>query len=350
MQQGMSGLSLALQGGGALGAFTWGVLDALLEAGVGVAAVSGASAGAVNAVVLANGLLEGGPDGARAGLERFWRRVSNAFPLSGVPASGAAVAALQASLYWLSPTQLNPLRIDPLRQILEDEIDFARLRANRSVCLLVSATRVRDGRARIFRTEELTVEAIMASTCLPLVNHSVEIDGELYWDGGYSSNPPLRELAWAGPNRDLLLIDLMAPAKSERPRRVREIERRVHEIALWASFHRELDALDDLIRLARTGRHAGEAAAFADLRVHRIGAGDALGAASFSAAMNVDWPALSDLKQSGYDAGRAWLLGDGAAVGPRRGAPTPARLPATKPPRRRLLSPSRRRAERPDAL
>jgi NTE family protein len=216
-------LSLALQDGGSLGAFAWGVIDAILEADIGVNAVSGASAGAINAVVLAQGLLDGGAQGARTKLERFWRRVSNASPLSGIPASGAAFAAMQTSLPTLSPAQVNPLRIDPLREILGDEIDFPRLRKDLAVQLLVSATRVRDGRARIFRNDELTLEVVLASACLPMLNHSAEIDGDWYWDGGYSANPPLRELVWATPDHDILIVDLTAPAPAKPPRLPREI-------------------------------------------------------------------------------------------------------------------------------
>lgn len=325
-QQDKAGLSLALQGGGALGAFTWGVLDAVLEAGVEVSAVSGASAGAVNAVVLAQGLMEGGAEGARERLARFWRRVSNAFPLSGAPAGGATLAALQASMQWMSPAQLNPLRIDPLKEILNDEVDFPALRGHSPVELIISATRVRDGRARIFRTAELTVETVMASACLPLLNHSVEIDGEWYWDGGYSANPPLRELAWANPGRDILLIDLMASGPARPPRRVREIERRVHEIALTASLHRELDALDDLISLGHDGE--GPFAGMAAMRLHRISAGQVADGVSFADALNADWDALSRLKDAGRQAGQRWLGGGAAKAPPRE------RLPAGRRRRR----------------
>ncbi|WP_374572441.1 patatin-like phospholipase family protein [Phenylobacterium sp.] len=296
------GLSLALQGGGALGAFTWGVLDALLEAGVDIAAASGASAGAVNAVVMAQGLMDGGPEGARKALARFWRRVSNAFPLSGAPVNGAALAALQASLQWLSPMQMNPLRIDPLKEILEDEIDFAALRERSPLALLISATRVRDGSARIFRTHEISVEAVLASACLPLLNHSVEVDGEWCWDGGYSANPPLRELAWTRPGGDILLVDLTVPAPGRPPARVRDIERRVHELALSSSMHREVEALEDLNRLGRQG--GGPLA-----RLHRISARQTADGVSFADALNADWTALSRLKDAGAAAGRRWLAG-----------------------------------------
>lgn len=313
-------MSLALQGGGSLGAFTWGVLDALLEAEVTINAASGASAGAINAVVLAQGLMDDGPEGARAGLERFWRRVSNASPLSGAPAGRAALAALQASPYLLSsvqlsPAQANPLRFDPLGDILSDEIDFEGLRRHSPVDLLVSTTRVSDGRARIFRTEELSLEVVLASACLPLVRHSVEIDGEWYWDGGYSANPPLRELVWATSDRDVLLIELPAPTSEVRPRLTREIERRVHEIALTAAFHRELDAVGDLVDAGRTGGRPGAVLRFpgagrpSKVRLHRISAREALEDVPSTHALDVGWDVLTRYRDSGADAGRNWLAG-----------------------------------------
>ena len=332
------GISLALQGGGSLGAFTWGVLDALLEAEVVINAASGASAGAINAVVLAQGLMAEGPQGARAALERFWRRVSNASPLSGAPAGRAALAALQASPYLLSsvqlsPAQANPLRIDPLGDILNDEIDFEGLRRHSPVDLLVSTTRVSDGRARIFRTEELSLEVVLASACLPLVRHSVEIDGEWYWDGGYSANPPLRELVWATNDRDVLLIELPAPTSEARPRLTREIERRVHEIALTAAFHRELDAVGDLVEAGRSGGRPGAVLRFpgagrpSKVRLHRISAREALEDVPSTHALDIGWDVLTRYRDSGAEAGRAWLAGQrlpaGTAVAARR-RPRPA--------------------------
>ena len=211
------GLSLGLQGGGSFGAFTWGVLDRLLEEeALQFDMVSGASAGAVNAVVLAAGLAEGGPQAARRKLQRVWERVSLIGPLSGSSVAHAAAAAL-GSPALASPYQFNPFGINPLRDILEDEVDFAHLRAASPTRLLIAATRVRDGRARLFRETELDVDHVLASACLPFMQQAVEIDGEAYWDGGYSANPPLRQLVLDTNARNILLVRLLPEAGIDVP-------------------------------------------------------------------------------------------------------------------------------------
>ena len=188
-------LSLALQGGGALGAFTWGVLDRLLEEEhISFDAVSGASAGAMNAVLLASGLTQGGPEEARASLERFWRKVSKAGQLSRLASSNATLTAIAPRL---SPYQFNPLDLNPLREILAGEVDFDAVRTKAPVRLLLGTTRVSDGSLRIFRTEEVTSDVVLVSACLPHLHHAVTIDGEAYWDGGYAANPPLIPLVTA---------------------------------------------------------------------------------------------------------------------------------------------------------
>src|SRR5690348_10607188 len=184
-------LSLALQGGGSFGAFTWGVLDRLLESDrVAFDAISGTSAGAVNAVVLANGLAQGGPAEARRQLEHLWKRLSRAAPLASLGAATATSAALELSTRVISPYQFNPLGVNMLRDILLADVDFARLRKASPVRLLIAATRVTDGRLRLFREHEISVEAVLASACLPQLHHAVEIQGEWYWDGAFSANPP----------------------------------------------------------------------------------------------------------------------------------------------------------------
>src|SRR5690349_17391652 len=184
----MRRLSLALQGGGAFGAFTWGVLDRLLEEDdLELDAVSGASAGAINAVLLASGLAKGGPDEARASLGRFWTSVgeSSARNLFLHPELVVATASQ------LSPSQFNPLELNPLRDLLAQEVDFEAIRAHSPVRLLVSATRVQDGAVRVFRTKAISMEVVLASACLPRLHHAVEIHGEPHWDGGYAANPPV---------------------------------------------------------------------------------------------------------------------------------------------------------------
>src|SRR5271166_6039924 len=183
-------IALALQGGGSFGAFTWGVLDRLLEDGTEFDAISGASAGSMNAVLLASGLQKGGPDGARAALDGFWHDVADTPSLPSF-----ALTALAASVPFVSPYYHNPLGLNPLRDLLTKHVDFDRLRAAPPVRLMIAATRVRDGGLRIFREDEVSLDSVLASACLPMMQRAVEIDGEAYWDGAYSANPQLHRLA-----------------------------------------------------------------------------------------------------------------------------------------------------------
>ncbi len=192
-------LSLALQGGGAHGAFTWGVLDELLAHGAHpIRAISGTSAGALNAAVLAHGWLDGGADGARAALAGFWTAVGTRLPFEWfTTGAGDAIGltpAARAMLRWarhLSPYQLNPMDLNPLRELLAEHVDFERLRRSSIVRLFIAATHANSGRLRVFRTREASVEAVLASACLPTLHHAIEIDGQPYWDGAYSANPAL---------------------------------------------------------------------------------------------------------------------------------------------------------------
>ena len=195
-------ISLALQGGGSLGAFTWGVLDRLLEEeDLTFDAISGASAGAANAVVVAAGLLAGGKPEARRRLDHFWERLSQMAP----PSRGATgtLFADMASRF-LSPYQLNPFNLNPLEALLSAEVDFEALRANPPLRLLIAATSVSNGRLQIFRETELTRDMVLASGCLPMLSQAVQIDGERYWDGGYAANPPLIALVEASEASDML--------------------------------------------------------------------------------------------------------------------------------------------------
>src|SRR5216683_3266493 len=220
-------LSLALQGGGSFGAFTWGVLDHLLETeGVAFDAVSGTSAGAVNAVVLANGLAQGGPSEARRQLAHLWKRLSRAAPLASLGSASATSAAIEFSTRVVSPYQFNPLGVNLLRDILVAEVDFARLRKSSPVRLLIAATRVSDGRVRIFREHEITLEAVLASACLPHLHHAVEIDGEWYWDGAFSANPPLRQLVADSRTNDIVLVQIAPEQQAGLPRLSSQIARR----------------------------------------------------------------------------------------------------------------------------
>ncbi|QEX24354.1 alpha/beta hydrolase [Hypericibacter adhaerens] len=309
-------LSLALQGGGSFGAFTWGVLERLIEEpGTRFDALSGTSAGALNAVVLADGLATGGPEAAREKLQRFWKRASDAAlftpfgPLGNAGMTASAATTLALSTQLVSPYQFNPLGLNPLRAILADLVDFERLRQASPMRLLIAATNVQTGRLRLFRESELTLEMVLASACLPLLHHAIEIEGEWYWDGGLSANPPLRPLALETEARDLVIVQLTPERVTRRPQSSPEIARRVNQISFNNPLQTEMEALADLVALYRREplllsrrdrrlRH---------LKLHRIAAEDAVDGLEHSSALALDWSFLTRLKESGRRAAETWV-------------------------------------------
>ena len=295
-------LSLALQGGGSFGAFTWGVLDRLLEEpDIGFDAISGASAGSVNAVLLASGLIDGGREGARARLARFWERMgrSTAF----MPASMLFEAGLELVLRTMSPYQFNPFNVNPLRDALAEEVDFERLRARSGIKLLLAATRVRDGKLRILTNSELTLDAVLASACLPILHHAIELDGEPYWDGGYAANPPILPLVRASEAAQILIVQI-TPSTSERlPTTSREIASRLQNIQFNATLNSELEAL-------KYAKMIGAAEKLRRLRIGRISAGDALEGLADESAANLGREFLDRLFRGGRDAADLWLKRD----------------------------------------
>ena len=320
-------IELALQGGGAHGAFTWGVLDRLLEdERIEIDAISGTSAGAMNAVVLADGLMAGGREGAREALRRFWSRVSNA---SGrgpmVPDALRAFfgnGSLEGSplgiyLDWvgrsMSPHQFNPLDINPLRDILAAEVDFERVRACNKVRLFVSATNVRTGALKEFRQAELSANAVMASACLPLMFRAVEIDGEAYWDGGYLGNPSLLPLIAESPAHDLVLVQINPSRRELLPTTAADILDRLNEITFNSSLVKELRSLallQQLLRLEGGLPGGGCASLFtqvAALRMHRIEAAAELASLGAASKLDTGWSFLTRLHRIGHTAAQAWL-------------------------------------------
>ena len=291
-------LSLALQGGGSFGAFTWGVLDRLLEVEqLELDAISGASAGAVNAVLLLSGLIEGGHEGAREKLRRFWRRMSEAasfLPMTAFPPGMGAIARA------MSPYQFNPFDLNPLRRALAEEVDFERLRADAPVRLLVAATRVSDGSLKLFRNEDLSVDAVLASACLPLIHHSVEIDGEAYWDGGYVANPPLIPLVSETKALEILVVQV-TPNRSARAPVVRnDIVRRLEQITFNAPLNAEIEALKRAASL-------GVAPKLRELRIARISAEDEIDNLGALNAADLGWSFLEKLRDAGRRAADVWL-------------------------------------------
>lgn len=302
-------LILGLQGGGSFGAFTWGVLDAVLDAAIPLEAVSGASAGALNAVILAEGLRQGGRAVARKKLARFWRRVSNAFPLSG---TGLSHLTLNAMEIWQdAQPSLPPMPGGAayLAAILEDEVDFAALRRASPVGLFISATRAHDGVARVFRSAELTVEVVLASVALPRLGPPVEIEGTWYWDGGMSANPPLADLVASTTAADLLIVELSGGRDADLPGSAREARRQLQTASFRSAFARELDTLCALRRLCHEegAFRSAPCRRLRDLALHRLSAAETLDDLGSVHPLNADWTLLSDLKDAGVKSAKTWI-------------------------------------------
>jgi len=315
-------VSLALQGGGAHGAFTWGVLDAILEDGrLDVQAITGTSAGAMNAVALAAGHLDGGTEGARRQLESFWREISLEGRLSPIRrpvlerfmggwslADSPGLALLQSWTRLFSPYDSNPLNLNPLRDFLARIIPFDRLRASRQIQLFIAATNVRTGDIRVFRNAELSADAIMASACLPQIFQAVEIDGEYYWDGGYLGNPALFPLLDCTTPDDTILVQINPVLVRAVPETAGSIANRLNEITFNASLHGELRAI------ALMQRRAQGSDSLHDIRMHRIALGerDDLDASS---KLNTEWEFLLFLRDHGRRAARRFLDRHFEAIG-----------------------------------
>ncbi|MGD9139113.1 MAG: patatin-like phospholipase family protein, partial [Desulfobacterales bacterium] len=260
-------INLALQGGGSHGAFTWGVLDRILKSDrIEIAAISGTSAGAMNAVVLADGIMAGGKEGAREALGRFWRAVHEAAVLSPFQRTpfdwmtnnwnldyspGYLFSDIFSRL--MSPYQSNPLNWNPLRELLAKQVDFERVRSCNKIKLFISATSVRNGQVKRFDRTRLTVDKVMASACLPYIFQAVEVDGEDYWDGGYAGNPILYPFAYHSDAQDIVIVQINPLSCQKTPKTAREILNRVNEITFNASLLHELRAIDFVARLLDEG-------------------------------------------------------------------------------------------------
>lgn len=326
-------INLALQGGGAHGAFTWGVLDRLLDRQeFDIDGVSGTSAGAVNAVALAAGYLEGGAEGARAKLETVWRAVSESgcmLPVKrNAEAAGAPAAGSDDSPYYLflqmltgifSPYEFNPLEIDPLRRILERHIDFKALRRSPPMTLFINATEVSTGRGRVFSGKEITLEAVLASACLPALRHAVKIGRRHYWDGAFSANPALLPLIEGCATIDTLIVRLAPTRLPAVPKKAREIHGHVNRIMFSQPLRREIELIETGRRTARRGIGLSDGLG-RRLKRHRFHMVDAarytkkLGHAS---TMTPDWELLVYLRESGRKAMANWLGRNKDAVGRR---------------------------------
>jgi NTE family protein len=315
-------INLALQGGGSHGAFTWGVLDALLEDGrLEPDGISGTSAGAMNAVALAHGWLQDSKDpceSARESLAAFWNGVIRMTALSNLrnapfdilfgrwraPSSPTNLWA-ESLARMFSPYQTNPLDINPLRDFLEEQIDFERLQKSRTLKLFIAATKVESGKAEIFAGPRVTAQSVMASACLPMMFQAVEIEGDHYWDGGYSANPAIHPLFKRCESHDVLLVQINPVKRDKVPTTSREIMDRMTEMSFNASLLAEMRAIDFVNRLMAQRRL--DPAKYKEVFVHRVDGGEELEALGASSKLNTNADFIQGLFDLGRGAGHAWI-------------------------------------------
>jgi NTE family protein len=309
-------VDFALQGGGAHGAFTWGALDRLLEEPwLQIDGISGTSAGSMNAAVLVHGYGENGANGARAALEDFWRRVSRAAllsPLRRTPLDvllgrwtldhSPAFVAMDLMARLFSPYDIGP-GANPLRDILTETVDFDRL-TRATIKLFVTATNVRTGRGRVFRNSEITPDVLLASACLPTLFQAIEIDGENYWDGGYSGNPTITPLVRECESKDTILVQINPVERPGLPRSARDILNRLNEVSFNAVLLKELRMIALLRQVAQPDNC--ESVKWAAMRIHRISS-EMMVELGYSSKLNAEWEFLCMLRDEGRRAAEAFL-------------------------------------------
>ncbi len=320
-------VDLALQGGGSHGAFTWGVLDRLLEEPwLEIDGISGTSAGAMNAAVMVHGHQKGGREGAREALEAFWRRVSDAArfsPFQRGPLdvllgrwslnSSPMYVALDLMSRVVSPYAINPMGKNPLREILAELIDFELL-AQSPIHLFITATNVRTGRGKVFKNAEVTPDVLLASACLPTMFQAVEIDGEAYWDGGYSGNPTLSTLVRECKSHDTILVPINPIERPGAPRTASEILNRLNEVSFNAVVLKELRMMALLRKVADPGK--GEGALWAQMRMHHV-ENTVLTKLGASSKLNAEWPFFTFLHDEGRKAAQTFLDAHAMDLGKR---------------------------------
>jgi NTE family protein len=324
-------VNLALQGGGAHGAFAWGVLDRLLEDGrLSIDAISATSAGAMNAVVLAYGAAIGGPDGAREKLAEFWGEIAragqrygtfSAFPweawleAGGIrPEHSPAYVLFQTMTQVFSPYQLNPLNLNPLRDALTKVVDFDRLAESTApIRLFLSATNVRTGRIKLFETGAITADAVLASACLPCLFQAVEIDGEHYWDGGFMGNPAIFPLIYNRGPRDVIIVHINPIERRKLPTTAPEIFDRMNEISFNSSLMREMRAIAFVTKLIDD--EVLDAAKYSRMLIHSIRDDAGMAALGVSSKLNLDWEFLTRLRDAGRAKATEWLEANFDQVG-----------------------------------
>jgi NTE family protein len=322
-------IELALQGGGAHGAFTWGVLDCLLEDDrIQIEGICGTSAGALNGVVLADGLDREGKQGARKALHRFWAEVSKAGSLSPLQRTMLDRLFGRWTLDWspgylmldlmsrlVSPYQMNPLNLNPVRKLIAKLIDFDHVRHAEGIKLFVAATNVRTGKLKIFRRHEMTADMVMASACLPFMFQAVEIDGEAYWDGGYMGNPSLFPLVEECHSRDIVIVQINPIQREEIPRNAHDILNRINEITFNSSLMKDIRSIALLKKQIEMGNLENER--YKDTLFHRINADAELKPLGVSSKLNTEWAFLEHLHDVGYRTASEWLEKNYSSLGER---------------------------------
>ncbi|MXN77731.1 patatin-like phospholipase family protein [Burkholderia sp. 4701] len=323
-------IALALQGGGMHGAFTWGVLDRLLEDGrLAIEGVSATSAGAMNAAVLAHGLRKGGHAAAREALHDFWRAVSESAEqynplrwtpwLKGTHSFGLDYSPLYAFadmvLRLFSPYQFNPHNLNPLRDVLERHVDFDGLRKECPICLYLCATNVETGKIRIFSGDDVCADAVLASACVPTLFQAITIDGQHYWDGGYMGNPAIYPLIYHCNTQDVVIVHINPLVRPGVPTTAAEILNRINEISFNSSLMREMRAIafvTELIQQGKVDRHEMK-----EMLIHSIRSDEAMCALSVSSKYNADWAFLCGLRDNGRREADAWLAENYGNIGQR---------------------------------
>ncbi|HTT07500.1 MAG TPA: patatin-like phospholipase family protein [Gammaproteobacteria bacterium] len=329
--------SLALQGGGSHGAFTWGVLDRLLEDNhICIDGVSGTSSGAINAVVLAHGLACGGPEAARTALHQFWTGIAElsslgaqaAHPLAAWRKTASPLPALKSYLdlyqVW-SPYEMNPLGLNPIKDVLAPLVDFDRLRSKNAIRVFISATNVQTGKIRVFENHELSLDAVLASACLPSLHHAIEIDGQHYWDGGYAGNPPLFPLIFNVNCPDITVIMLEPLERKKVPTTVAGIRRRQQEISFNTAFLREMRAITLCKEQIEQSWFPGGKLErrLRQLRLHIIEANDMMQKLGAGSHYNTLPSFLGHLRDEGRQRAGIWLASNFDALGERSSVDLP---------------------------
>lgn len=322
-------INLALQGGGAHGAYTWGVLDRLLEdERIEVEAISGTSAGAMNAAVFADGMGRGGRAEARRALEAFWRNISNAArfsPMQPTPFDrmtrgwnldhSPSFMIMDMMSRMLSPYQTNPANLNPLRDVLLKSVDFERLESCRAVRLFISATNVKSGKVRVFESGQITADVLLASACLPFMFQAVTIEGDPYWDGGYMGNPALFPLIYGTESKDVVIVQVNPLSCDEVPTTASAIMNRLNEISFNSSLMREMRAVSFVTDLIDQGRLDNEQ--YKRMNVHWIEAEEHMKGLGVSSKLNAQWDFLLHLMSIGREVAAAWLERNFDAIGER---------------------------------